>query len=257
MLQIGRSLLIIAFVALHGSFADLLAQAVEPATSVQFEAASIRRSTADGRRSMALTPSGLSYVNVTVTDALVAAFGIERYQVLGPGWLTRDRYVIGATTGAPGDSSRTMRMLQSLLTERFAMMLHWEARELPVYVLRSAKDGPHGLKPVETRLGVIPAPGGMRFQGMTMTEFVDEFLSRLPSIDRAVIDGTSLNARYDFTLQVFDTDPPPGELKPSVVAGGPELFIHALEQVGLTLAREKRTVDVLIVDHAEKVPTEN
>ena len=112
-------------------------------------------------------------------------------------------------------------------------------------------------QPATKRLGVVPAPGGMTFQGMTMAEFVSEFLSRLPSIDRAVIDATGLEGRHTFTLRVFDTDPLPGELKPAVLASGPKLFIHALENVGLTLARETRVVPVLVVDHAERTPMED
>jgi uncharacterized protein (TIGR03435 family) len=254
----GRFLVVMVLpLAVCASIGESRAQVTESVNSVQFEAASVRRGAAGDRRSMALTPSGLSYTNVTLADSLIAAYGIERYQLIGPGWLARDRYVIAAKTGAPAEAPRAMRMLQSLPADRFGLKLHWETRELPVYVLRVTKDSPGGLKPVETRLGVVPTSGGMTFRGMTMSEFVDEFLSRLPSIDRAVINGTNLDGRYEFSLRVFDSDPPPGELKPSVLAGGPELFIHALEQVGLTLARDKRSVDVLLVDHAEKDPTEN
>lgn len=258
MRRTGRFLLIIALAAVVSSpRGEVQAQADESASALQFETASIRRSAVGDRRSMVLTPAGLSYLNVTLADSLIAAHGLERYQLIGPAWLTRDRYVISAKTGAPTEAPRAMGMLQSLLAERFAVKSHWEARELPVYVLRVADDRRSSLTPVETRFGVVPSPGGMTFRGMTMAEFADEFLSRLPSIDRAVIDGTGLDGRYEFTLRVFDRDPLPGELKPSVLAGGPELFIHALEQIGLTLTREKRSTRVLVIDHAEKNPMEN
>jgi uncharacterized protein (TIGR03435 family) len=192
---------------------------------------------------------------VTLADMLAEAYGLERYQISGPNWITRDRYVILAKTGEATDPTTAMRMLRVLLAERFALTLHRDARKLPVYVLRISKDGLKGLKKTATHLGVFPAPGGITFRGMTMTEFVDEFLSHLPSMDRVVRDGTGLTDRYEFTLRVFDTDPAPGELKPAVLAGGPELFIHALEQVGLTLARETRAVDVLVIDQAQRETT--
>ena len=154
-----------------------------------------------------------------------------------------------------GRRSKT-RSLQSLLTVRFGLKSHWDRRDLLVYALRVGNDGSLRLRPSDTRLGVVPAPGGMTVQGMTMGEFVDEFLSRLPSIDRAVIDDTGLAGRYTFSLRVFDTDPLPGEPKSSVMAGGPEVFIHALEEVGLRLARERRSIDVLIVNSAEQTPTD-
>jgi uncharacterized protein (TIGR03435 family) len=148
-------------------------------------------------------------------------------------------------------------MLQTLLTARFGLQLHREQRNVPMYVLRVGKHGPSGLTPATERLGVMPATGGMTFQGMTMQEFVDEFLSRLPSIDRAVIDATGLSGRFTFSLRVFENDPLPGELKPAVLAGGPELFIHALENIGLVLARETRPVSVLVVESASRTPVEN
>jgi uncharacterized protein (TIGR03435 family) len=205
---------------------------------------------------MTVTPGGLSYVNVTLAQSLSAAFGLDGHQVAGPAWLTQERYVITARTGAPAEPGDVMLMLQSLLVERFRLELHREQRELLVYGLRRGKSA-LVLKAVEERGGVLPAPGGMTFQGMTMTEFSEEFLSHLPSMDRPVVDLTGLDGRFTFTLRVFDDDPAPGEIKNRTVAGGPELFVHALDQVGLSLSREKALTPVLVVDRASKEPTED
>ena len=250
------ALSILMVTAVTGFVERLAAQAAEINGQVRFEAASVRRSTMPGRRSMAVTPEGISYQNVTLADCLVAAFGIERYQIDGPDWLSTERYTIAARTAAPSAVSRVMRMLQELLAERFTLATRWKQRELLVYVLRLANGTPK-LKPAEARGGVIPAAGGMTFLGMTMQEFTDEFLSHLPSMDRIIINATELDGRFDFTLRVFDHDPAPGELKPAVLAGGPDLFIHALEQVGLKLTRETRAVDVLVIDRADRIPLEN
>jgi uncharacterized protein (TIGR03435 family) len=236
--------------------AALVAQTGESVPDARFETASVRVAAAGGRRSMALTPDGPSYTNVTPMDCLISAFGVEQHQVLGPDWLVRDRYSIVARTGVAASPAESMRMLQSLLVERFDLAVRREKSDLMVYALRVAKDGPK-LQPAQSRSGVVPAPGGMTFQGMTMAEFSRECLSHLPSPDRPVIDETGLEGRYQFTLRVFDHDPSPGDLKSAVLAGGPELFIHALEQVGLTLARDRRSADVLIVDRARRVPLDN
>jgi hypothetical protein len=64
----------------QSSALDNVAQGQSANPSVpQFEAASVNRSSLQQPRSMGLSPSGLSYVNVTLADALVEAYGIERY----------------------------------------------------------------------------------------------------------------------------------------------------------------------------------
>jgi uncharacterized protein (TIGR03435 family) len=229
----------------------------------RFETASVRMA-GGGRPSMVVTPGGLTYTNVTLKDCLVAAFGLEPFQVSGPSWIDKDRFAITARMEVSTGRPEAMRMLQSLLLERFDLVLRREKRSMPVYALRVRSSGAKRnaaeafretrLTPVEDRAGMLPAPGGMTFQGMTMAEFTREFFAHLPSIDRPVIDETGLEGRFAFTLRVFDRDLPPGELKPAVLAGGPELFIHALEQVGLTLARETRSVDVVVVDSGRSVP---
>jgi uncharacterized protein (TIGR03435 family) len=237
-------------VSLCGSIG--IAQTDEP----HFDSASVKRSSDGGRGTMLVTPGGVSYVNVSLVQCLMAAFDVNRHQIVAPDWLVRERYVITARTGTSTEPHEVMRMLASLLVERFHLEFHRERRELLVYTLRRGK-GTLDLKPAETRGGVLPAPGGMTFQGMTMTEFVDEFLPGLPSIDRPVIDRTGLDGRYTFSLRVFDDDPPPGEIKNRTIAGGPELFIHALEQIGLVLVRERMPNEVLVVDRADKLPTED
>ena len=227
--------------------------AVNGQEAVRFETASVRIAGAAGRPSMVVTAGGVAYTNVTLKDCLVAAFGVEPFQISGPAWIEKDRYAVTARTGAATERAEAMRMLQSLLIDRFDLVVRWEKRTLPVYVLRVRSSGA-ALTRVDERAGVLPAPGGMTFQGMTMTEFTREFFAHLPSIDRPVVDETGLEGRFTFTVRVFDHDLPPGELKAAVLAGGPELFVHALEQVGLTLARETRPVDVLVVDRGRSVP---
>ena len=60
-----------------------------------------------------------------------------------------------------------MQMLQSLVAERLGVALHRETRELPAYVLRLGKGKP-ALEFVDVRGRVVPARGGMTFQGMTL-----------------------------------------------------------------------------------------
>ena len=109
---------------------------------------------------------------------------------------------------------------------------------------------------------------------MTMAEFVDQ-IERF--LNRPVVDQTELTGKYDFVLY-FAPDmsavmgvrggpgvpPPPGGGGRGEIAGGgddsetgPTIFVAVQEQLGLKLESQKATVDVLVVDHMEKAPTEN
>ncbi len=100
-------------------------------------------------------------------------------------------------------------------------------------------------------------------------------------VGKPVTDATGLKGKYDFTLtwdgarDIFGfggglpiAPPPPGG---SAVSGSaatplagaseteaqPTIFAAVQSQLGLKLEQKKGQVDVIVVDHAEKVPTEN
>ena len=79
----------------------------------------------------------------------------------------------------------------------------------------------------------------------SMQEVVDIFSSIL---ERPVLDRTGLKGEFDFTMEyAADGD------QPLVALGGPGLFIAFQEQAGLKLEPTRANVDVLIIDHAEKL----
>jgi uncharacterized protein (TIGR03435 family) len=89
--------------------------------------------------------------------------------------------------------------------------------------------------------------------------------------DRPVIDMTGLPGFYDFELPFSSEDYtamlirsaiaagvvlPPEALRALQFSSGDSL-LSALERVGLKLETRKASLEVLVVDHVEKVPTEN
>ena len=102
-----------------------------------------------------------------------------------------------------------------------------------------------------------------------------EIASRLAGLLRhPVIDKTGLTAKYDFTLEyapdlsgIALPPPPPGAAGPAPGPGGPgdntasvpaASIASAVEkQLGLKLTSTKGKLDVIVVDRAEKTPTEN
>jgi len=188
----------------------------------------------------------------------MSAYGAKDYQISGPDWLRMERYDIVAT--APGTVSDDVLklMLQKLLTERFQMTIHRETRDLPVYALVAAKGGTK-LHETETpgRGNLRMNGGGVVFTSTTVSELID-YMSRLRSaeMDRPVIDSTGMKGKYDFTINLFGTQE---EMMAAVSKGdfGSSIFTLIQEQLGLKLEPQKLPLDMVVVEKAEKIPTEN
>jgi uncharacterized protein (TIGR03435 family) len=103
---------------------------------------------------------------------------------------------------------------------------------------------------------------------LTMASFA-EMLARFE--DRPVVDMTGLSASYDFDLTFTDEDYramlirsaitagvtlPPEALKALQYSSGDSL-LGALEKVGLKLETRKAPLELLVIDHVLRVPTEN
>jgi uncharacterized protein (TIGR03435 family) len=79
---------------------------------------------------------------------------------------------------------------------------------------------------------------------------MEAFAYRLSrDLDRPVFDKTGIEGFYAITLQYGSED---GD-----ISDRPSIFTALQQQLGLRLEATKRPVEVLIIDHAEKVPTEN
>ena len=77
-----------------------------------------------------------------------------------------------------------------------------------------------------------------------------------PFVSRTVSDRTQLAGLYDFDLTwTPDTPPqlPPYAPPPTVDPGGPAIFRALREQLGLRLESTKGPVDVVVIEHVEKL----
>jgi uncharacterized protein (TIGR03435 family) len=70
-------------------------------------------------------------------------------------------------------------------------------------------------------------------------------------LGRPVVDMTGIAGAYDFALRWA----PDGA--PATANAAPSIFTALEEQLGLKLDKRELTVTVVVVDHAEKVPTGN
>jgi uncharacterized protein (TIGR03435 family) len=244
------------FAAVSLTIAAAFAQSAPPA----FEVASVRALKSGPKEGKAMTvdPGRLTYSNVSLQDCIVAAYGVKPYQISGPGWLDTERYDIAAKAADGVPEPQLMRMLQSLLAERFQLKLHHETKELPVYVLVVAKNGPkleRGDSNTPAKTDYTEVPGAISFHNYPMAGLAEQLSRRIFSLDRPVVDQTGLEGVYTVTLKLADSLK---DLKRAAEKGDhPPVFAALQDQAGLRLAPQKAPIDVLVVDHAEKAPGEN
>ena len=79
---------------------------------------------------------------------------------------------------------------------------------------------------------------------------LSSFATSLRSLaGRPVVDKTGIQGRYDFTLSFARLDDPESTLASFSTA--------VQEQLGLKLEPAKVPLELLVIDHVEKIPTEN
>jgi uncharacterized protein (TIGR03435 family) len=183
--------------------------------------------------------------NVSLRMLMRSAYSVQDDQIIGgPKWLDSDRYDIDAKTGGPIKGTDEKLFLQHLLADRFHLKLHTDKRELPVYRLEVAKNGPL-VKPSQSNSSQIrtshnPGHNEISVVRISIRQFAG-MLGRF--VGRTVQDATGITGDYDFTL-TWDPD--------GTSATVPSLFAALQEQMGLRLESGKAIMDVLVVDNAEK-----
>lgn len=204
----------------------------------------------------------LTMTNVTLADILRFAFAITNdEQISGPDWIRNKmvRFDILAKAQPDTPTDRLLLMLQALLQERFKLAYHREQKVLSFLALEVGKNGS---KLREAQEGT-DASGNKFFIGAIVSnrvtmQMLTTVLSRF--LREPILDMTGLKGYYEVKL---DWVPEGGQLGAAAAdaatdgAGGPTIFNAVQNQLGLTLKPQKRPMDVIVVDHAEKVPVEN
>ncbi len=76
----------------------------------------------------------------TMADLVSTAYGVDQDKVLGgPTWLEMDRFDVVAKLPAGSTPDSQKLMLQSLLAERFKLVVHNDVKPLPTYALTASK----------------------------------------------------------------------------------------------------------------------
>jgi uncharacterized protein (TIGR03435 family) len=239
----------------------------------EFEVASVKPTKEDhGFMGMRFPGVGqFSINNMPLREMVRFAYQLQPMQIDGgPDWAQSQRFDIIAKAEGKPTMSQIHAMLRTLLAERFALKVHTETREIPIYELVLARaDGRLGekLQPAnsECRPMTIPqgmpkppppppggrgAPpnlpeddvnGGMRCGALfgpgfiSLRQFtIDRFARDLSMVARRiVVDRTGLSGRYDIDVEFtpeFRPQPPPGAPELPVPAGDGPSLFTALQE---------------------------
>lgn len=194
----------------------------------------------------------------SLTDLIMDAYSVRRYQIGNlPEWgdSGHDVYDIVATAEGVPTMAQARAMLQTLLADRFQLKLHRQTKELPVFALVVAKNGPK-LKPC--------ADGSEPDEVSTFHrswERIGELLSMnagRPVIDKTGLDGIYCTSDGQDPAMVVMTEIGNASRK----AGGGEgrtaspdessLFSAVERKLGLKLEAQKAPVEILVIDHVER-----
>ena len=224
-----------------------------PASPPAFEVASLKISPTHGSGLTSIGPYGTERFTITNTPAdllLQIAFGVLPYQMSGaPGWFDTERYDLTAKAeeGVKLTSEELRPRLQRLLAERMKLVVHRETKEFSGFALVIAKGGPKLKESTASpsEQGVTYS-GGMRLPNATIDWLAAMLITPL---GRPVVNKTGITGNYDIEI----TYAKEGDTNSSQ----PSLFTALEERLGLKLEAQKVSVEMLAIDHMERVPTDN
>jgi uncharacterized protein (TIGR03435 family) len=228
--------------------------------------------------------------NMSLFSLTLLAHQIDRvqyYRLITPDW-TRELpgFDLRARVKEGATKDDLSVMLRNLLAERFKLTVHHESREMQEYDLLVAKKGPkfkEAAPPKPKPDGGTPTPAPVKLgadgypalptghtaaiidgrarvyqPATTMAMFASLIATQL---GKPVRDATGLSGKYEISLYwdtaIRSVPPAAGDQAPVASDPGPTLMQAVQDQLGLRLESKKGIVDFVVVDHAEKVPTEN
>jgi uncharacterized protein (TIGR03435 family) len=223
------------------------------------------------------------------------AYGFEAYQFSPGSYCCQARFDIAAKVPEGTTKEQFRQMLRNLLAERLKLKFHYEQKEMAIFELTVGRKGlqmkesapdaaPAPEDPwaiPEISIGKDGCPvfsagkGGLRQGRDGCTRWIgfdlsmEEIVKTLSfNLGRKVVDATGLKGKYDIDIRwwfdearTFESLTPLEReqigRQPDEGFHGPTLIHAVRDQLGLELISKKGSGDIVVVDHFEKVPTEN
>jgi uncharacterized protein (TIGR03435 family) len=197
------------------------------------------------------TPQSLSAIQ-TMKAIIQEAYGVEDWAVIpskgSAEWMSLLAYSIDARM-PPGTSRESARlMLRTMLAERFGLKLHFEKRDIPVYVV---VEGSKGFKLREAS-GKLAPYGTISRGQFNATGTLDNIATYSRAYaDRPVINMAGREGVYHIEVRWTP------DLDSSGSRDDPEFWAALEREAGLKRDSRKVPRDVIVVDHVEHTPTAN
>jgi uncharacterized protein (TIGR03435 family) len=226
---------------------SILAQSDQPA----FEVASVKVTPGNNTGNTSFSPFGSNRYtanNAPLSLLVQLAYGVPFEQISGVEKFGDGRYDLSAKAedGVLLDVDQLRPRLRLLLEQRFKIVVHRETKTFDGYSLVIARGGPE-LRPSSgsSENGMI-FPGGLRLMNCSLQAFAGSLRS---VAGRPVMDKTGIAGKYDFNLR-YARD---GDIDSPL----PSFFTALQEKYGLKLQTAKVPLEIIVVDHVERIPTEN
>ncbi|HLH17641.1 MAG TPA: TIGR03435 family protein [Bryobacteraceae bacterium] len=211
----------------------------------------------------------------SMLDLIAKAYNVDTESVFGgPSWLELDRFDVFAKTRAASAEARRV-MLQSLLAERFDLVVHRDSKPVEAFALTagkhselkpSAEEGPGGCSFIVQNAPSGPPPPGapLKLPVIVYTcknTTMEAFAAALGAVpgggqylnNKMVVDRTGIQGSWDFSFRYT----------PKVPAGIQTMdesmpLPDAVEkQLGLKLELSTAPAPVIVVDRVNRKPTAN
>ena len=256
-----------AFVFASGALSAQQQPAAPPRPS--FDVASVKPANLTFLQLSPQRSGGLIRWSTGLNLVIEYAYHLQVWQIAGSQSTPGDIYAFEATT-SPGATDEQVRlMFQSLLAERFKLAVHRETKRQDGWALTLGKSG---LKIKEAKESDPPPPMPEWFgkfeakalDGKVMTTMegkgvraltgrrvsMAQLAESLQRVQRAFVhDETGVSGNYYFGVKFAPDDgPADADLPPLAVA---------IQELGLRLEKRKGPVEMLVIDHVDRSPSEN
>ncbi len=203
----------------------------------------------------------------TMLDLISRAFEINSANIAGgPSWIETDRFDVIAKVPAGTPPESLKLMLQTLLADRFKLVVHNDNKAMTAYLLTAGKHpllkqsdgaGPGGCEPQESDYSPV-INGSFLCHHVTVAEFAQalENWHRAPVMSyigaNPVRDLTGLRGSWDFHIKWTGRG-----LLTSAGSDGITLFDAVDKQLGVKLELQQTPLPVIVVDSVNQKPTDN